>query len=69
MIPAEQSGTRKDLADFLRRNRRALALRFFDIWGDPEFPIHTFVSLLKRSPFQENNGSRTCGIHFTIFEY
>jgi len=68
-LEGEVSGTRKDLADFLRKNRRALKLRFFDKWGDPEFPIHSFVSLLEQTPFREANGSRSCAMHFTIFHF
>ncbi len=69
LLEGEMNGTREDLADFLRRHRRALRLRFFDRWGDPEFPIHSFVSLLENAPFCEANGSRSCAMHFTIFPF
>mgnify|MGYP006872477285 CR=1 FL=1 len=69
VMDGEIKGTRQDLADFLRRHRRRLRLRFFDRWGDEDFPIHSFVSLLEQTPFREANGSRSCAMHFTVFPF
>lgn len=65
MIEAEQTGTRADLARFLRANRRALKLVIFDVWGPAELPTHTFYSRLDNSPF----GSRSRFLDFQIFPF
>ena len=47
----EQFGTRKDLAKFLRQNRRELMLCRPEIWGDEETPKHSFLSRLPKKEF------------------
>lgn len=46
-IKSEMQGTRNDLAEFLRLNRRALGLKRSDVWRADDQQVHTFTAANK----------------------